>query len=211
MFNSKKKGKGYDYIGMFAELSGFSIQAAEFLDTTLKGYRREDMPEKLARMHEIEHGADVAKHDMLKKLLKEFLPPIDKDDIILLSHKIDSVTDAVEDVLIFTDVLNVPTIPREVTEFTELILECCMQMRLALVEFKEYRKSKELHARLGEVNRLKSKGKALYVNHLRNLYQMSEDPVRMLVYTEIFKKLERCCIKCKNVTNTVERIVMKNL
>lgn len=205
------KSRSYDYLHEFSELGKFALQAAEFLDDTLKSYQDTDITEMRIKIHEIEHRADDAKHGMMKKLMSEFLPPIDREDIIGLSHNIDGVTDAVEDVLICYDMFGVSKVYEEVLEFTELILECCSHMYLALVEMKNYRKSESLFDQLDKVNRLKSKGETLYVESLRKLYQVSEDPVHIMAYTEIYKRLQKCCEKCKIVTNKIESVVLKNL
>ncbi len=206
-----RKNKSYDYIYEFDKLSQFSVEAAEFLDSALKSHSRESMPEMIRKMHEIEHAADVEKREMHKNLIKEFLPPIEKDDIIRLSHEIDNVTDSVEDVLIAVDIFAVDSIYPEVMEFTKLIADCCRHMNLALAELKDYRNSTVLFEQLDKVNEHKSEGKALFVSSIRNLRQVLDDPVDIMAYSEIYKSLQDCCENCKIVTNTVERIVMKNL
>lgn len=206
-----KKFRDYDYINEFEKLSAYSVMAAELLDTILKNYDRWSMPEKIRLMHEIEHAADIEKDEMYEALTSEFLPPIEKDDIIRLSHEIDTVTDSIEDVLICIDIFAVETINPEINIFTELIVDCCKHMNEALAEMKNYKNSTILFEQINEVNLHKSKGKALYVNSLKNICEITEDPFLTLTYTEIYKNLEECCEKCKAVTNTLERIVIKNL
>lgn len=208
--NFGKKNK-YDYIYQFDRLSQFSIQAAEFLDSTIKAYDRHEMPIKIREMHEIEHAADAEKKDMYKVLLNEFLPPIEKDDIIRLSHEIDTVTDSIEDVLIAVDIFAVDNIYPQVIEFTELILDCCRHMNLALAELQDYKNSTIIFEQFEQVKLHKSKGKALYVSSVRNLCQVLKDPVDILAYSEIYIRLQDCCENCKIVTNTAERILIKNL
>ncbi|MHC1721085.1 MAG: DUF47 domain-containing protein [Clostridiaceae bacterium] len=206
-----KKLKDYDYISEFEKLSRYSVMAAEFLDAVLRNYDLSLIPEKTRMMHEIEHEADVEKDEMYEALINEFLPPIEKDDIIRLSHEIDTVTDSIEDVLICIDIFALEKIHPEINLFTELIVDCCGHMNKALAELNNYKNSTILFEQINEVNLHKSKGKALYVNSLRNLWKITEDPVLTLTYTEIYKNLEECCEKCKMVTNTLERIVIKNL
>lgn len=210
IFDFKKK-KPYDYFEEFVNISKISVEAAEFLDAKLKNYEEIDMAEARAKMHEFEHKADDVKHAMLKKLIGEFLPPIDRDDIISLSHDIDEVTDAIEEVFICFDMFKMTNVYSEVFEFTELIVECCKHMNLALIEFKNFKKSDSLFEELEVVNDLKSRGEAMHIRSIRNLYQISEDTVNIMAYTEIYRRLNMCCKKCKIVTNNVERIVLKNL
>ncbi len=205
-----KNSKDYNYFEAFVNLSKFSLKSAEILNKTLREFNPSEIETKIREMHNIEHSADVAKHDMLNRLMKEFLPPIEREDITSLSQKIDDVTDAVEDVLIYIHIFNVQKIRPEISKFTELIMECCKSVDVALNEFQNFRKSKKLHSIIVEINRLEEEGDALYVNGVRNLFRTSKDPLEIMVWTEIYHRLERCCDACEDVANDIENIVMKN-
>lgn len=205
-----KNSKDYNYFKAFVELSKFSLNSAEILDKTLREFTVKTIDSKIQEMHNIEHSADIAKHDLLNRLVKEFLPPIEREDIISISQKIDDVTDAIEDVLICINIFNVNTIRPEILQFTKLIVDCCKSMDVALTEFENFKKSKRLHSEIIEINRLEEEGDALYVSEVRNLYKNSKDPIELMVWTEIFKRLEKCCDACEDVANDIENIVMKN-
>ena len=65
------------------------------------------------RSHEIERSADERRHDLTDKLTKAFITPIEREDIVTLSHHIDEVTDKLEEVLIRIYINNVKTIRPE--------------------------------------------------------------------------------------------------
>ena len=50
-------------------------------------------------MHEIEHSADINKHEMNGTLAKAFVTPIDREDLDMLSLQLDDVVDLIEEVL----------------------------------------------------------------------------------------------------------------
>lgn len=205
-----ERKKDYNYFKSFVNLSKFSLKSAEILDKTLHHFNSIQLPDKIKEMHEIEHSADLAKHEMMNRLFKEFLPPIEREDIISLSQKIDDITDAVEDVLISIDIFNVKLIRPEILEFTKLIVECCNSIYLALVEFQSFRKSAKLPSLIITVNSLEEKGDALYVNAVRKLYRSTKDPIILMIWTEILQKLELCCDACEDVADDIESVVMKN-
>lgn len=205
-----KNSKDYSYFKAFVELSKYSLNSAEVLNKTLREFDVKKIDNKIEEMHNFEHTADIAKHDLLNRLIKEFLPPIEREDIISISQKIDDVTDAIEDVLICINIFNVQTIRPEILQFTQLIVDCCKSMDVALTEFENFKKSKRLHSEIIEINRLEEEGDALYVSGVRNLYRTSKDPIELMVWTEIFNRLEKCCDACEDVANDIENIVMKN-
>lgn len=205
-----KSNKYFNYFKAFVGLSGYSLKSAEILSITLCNFDKSEIEGKVKEMHTIEHSADLEKHELMNRLVKEFLPPIEREDIISLSDKIDDVIDAIEDVLLGIRIFNVETIRPEILNFTELIMKCCKSMNTALVEFENFKKSKTLHSEIVEINRLEEDGDKLYINGVHGLYQSTKDPVELMVWTEIYRRLEKCCDSCEDVANDIENIVMKN-
>lgn len=204
------KKNDYNYFEAFADLSKYSYKLAVNVNDTLKNFDLAGFPEKVKEAHHIEHSADHAKHDIMNRLLKEFLPPIEREDITTLTQEIDNVTDAVEDILIYIDMFNIKNIRPEILKFTDLIVTCCKAMDEALEEFKNFKKSAKLHDKIIEINHLEEDGDALYVTTMRNLYKTCTDPIELMSWTEVLHKLEKCCDSCEDVANMIESIVMKN-
>ena len=200
----------YNYFEAFAGLSKYSYNLAVTLHETLSGFDPEKITEKVKAAHAIEHNADLAKHDIMNRLVKEFLPPIEREDITTLTQEIDDVTDSIEDVLIYIDMFNIQSIRPEILKFTQLIVTCCKAMDEALEEFKSFKNSKKLRDKIIEINHLEEEGDALYVDSMRNLYHTSKDPIELMCWTEILHRLEKCCDNCEDVANVIESIVMKN-
>lgn len=200
----------YNYFEAFTKISKFSLNSAEILHKTLSNFNPSEIATKVKEMHHIEHSADLAKHEIMDHLVKEFLPPIEREDITSLSQEIDDVTDSVEDVLLFINMFNIQKIRPEVLKFTELIAKTCKSMDEAVAEFKNFRNSKKLKDKIIEINRLEEDGDELYVQMVHNLYRTSTDPIELMTWTEIMHRLELCCDNCEDVADVIEGIVMKN-
>ena len=202
--------KTFNYFEAFIELSEYSLKAASILVETLRSFNAATLEEGIKEMREIEHLADIANHKIIKRLAKEFLPPIEREDIVSLAEKIDDVTDFVEDVLLNIDVFNVKYIPTEIMEFAEIILKSCKKMIEMFKEFENFRKSKELHTKIVEINNFEEIADELYIKGLKRLYSNTNDPIKLIVWKDIFDIMEKCCDACEEVANDVENIVMKN-
>lgn len=205
-----KRKKGFNYFEAFVNLSKYSLSSAEILHKTMTEFKSSQLPNRVKEMHEIEHSADLAKHDIMNHLVKEFLPPIEREDIITLSQEIDDVTDSVEDVLLFINMFNIKSIRAEVLKFTKLISTCCKYVYELMIEFQNFKHSKSLHNKIVEINRLEEEGDGLYMEMMRNLYSSTKDPVELMTWTEILHRLEKCCDNCEDVADIIEQIVMKN-
>ncbi len=204
------KKRDYNYYDKFVELVDYSCKSATILNDTLINFNVNTIEKKLEELHNLEHSADLAKHELMHQLAGEFIAPIEREDIVSLSQEIDDITDAIEDVLIKIHMYNVTTIRPEVFEFTKLLTKCCSALKVALEEFHNFKKSSTLKKKLIEVNELEEKGDTLYYNTVFKLYRNCKDPVELLVWTEIYDHLEKCCDACEEVADVIESVVMKN-
>lgn len=199
-----------DYFNTFVKGVEYSCQAAKMLDDTLRHFDTDTLPEKIKEIHLVEHTADIAKHDMMRELARAFITPIEREDIILLSQEIDNVTDCIEDVLMRIYMFNILSIREEALEFTDLIVKCCQALEDAMKEFHNFRKSSSINENIVEVNRCEELGDTLYTKAVRRLYTISRDPIELIVWREVFDRMEKCCDCCEHVANVMESVIMKN-
>lgn len=202
--------KGNDYFTMLAELIDYSCKAAALLNETISDFRINQIEKKVDEMHKIEHSADIKKHEMINKLSKEFIPPIERGDIIELGNQIDNVTDSIEDVLVRIYMFNISCMRDEAVEFAELILKTCNETSTLIKEFRNFKKSKEINKMIIKINDLEEDGDRLYIKGMKNFYTSIIDPVKLITWKDTFEYFEKCCDACEHVADVVESVVMKN-
>ena len=199
-----------DYFAMFVGLTQHCCDAAQNLHSTLSNFDAKRLPEMMQHMHAIEHAADVDKHALMKKLSREFLPPIEREDIISLSQEIDNVTDSIEEVVIRTYMYNVQEIRADALAMSTVIVKACDELLRGMREFHNFRKSEILPASIVEINRLEEVGDKLHMEAIHKLYNGNKDPLKVIIWTEIFERLEACCDSVEHAANVLESIMMKN-
>ena len=202
--------KNNSYFNDFVKLAGFSCQAAEYLQVSLKDFQPATLTERRKAMHEIEHAADNVRHELTARLAKEFVPPIDREDITNLAWQLDDVVDKIEDVLIRIYMYNIKSIHSHALDFADIIVRCCNAMYRAMTEFSNFQKSTTLKTTIIEVNTLEEEGDALYIDAIHDIYVKNGDPVEIAAWSELFDRLEDCCDACEHVADLMELIAMKN-
>jgi uncharacterized protein Yka (UPF0111/DUF47 family) len=199
-----------DYFRMFADMAAIAAQAAGKLKTVLNNFDISTLARQMDELHVIESSGDKQKHQLLQKLAKEFITPIEREDILALSSEIDDVTDSVEDVLLKIFMYNIQSIHPEALEFVEVVERCCQGLLTILQEFTDFRKSKTIQASIIELNRLEELGDRLYINAMRSLFTKKGDPLEVMAWAEVYSSLESCCDTCEHVADVVEGVIMKN-
>ena len=166
---------------------------------------------KIKEMHDIEHSADIDKHEMMSKLVNEFITPVEREDIIQLSQEIDDITDKIEEILQCLYMYNIRSIREEAIIFSDLVIQSCAALQKAMDEFHNFKKSTTLAEYIIECNRIEDEGDALYSKVTRMLYTtMADDTVRLMSWAKIFDLFESTCDSCEHAANSLERVVLKN-
>ena len=208
--NKVSKKKDVDYFKELVRAAEYAEKASKILEQTFEQYDPTLLSVKMKDMHAVEHAADIAKHEMMQCLVRAFITPIEREDIMELSQNIDDVTDAIEDVLMRAYMFNITSIREEALEFTKVIVRCCEAMNNMMLEFHNFRKSSSIYEHIVEMNRMEEEGDALYLKAVRKIYTTSQDPIELMIWREMFDRMEKCCDACEHVANVVESVIMKN-
>ena len=198
------------YFDNFVACAEESCHAAHLLRKVLGEFHPDNLQKYLEEIHEIENRADGKKHDMLDKLAKEFIPPIEREDIVAHSQQIDTMTDKVEDVLMRVYMSNVQEIEPDALEMTDVVIRCCEKVRDLLKVFSDFRHAKNLKGLIIEINDLEEQSDRLFMASMRRLHTECQDALHIIAWREIYIYLERCADACEHVADTVESVVMKN-
>ena len=84
------------YFDNFVESAQVSCDAAQLLKEVLTNFDVATLPENRVRLHEIEHKGDNKRHEMTAVIVRAFITPLEREDILKLSQFIDDVTDSIE-------------------------------------------------------------------------------------------------------------------
>ena len=198
------------YFDEFIVMVDHSYQAAEFLQECLRNFDPNAMEEQRKAMHEIEHAEDQIKHDMMAKLAKEFVTPIDREDIIQLADALDTVTDKIDDILIRLYMYDIRELQPAAQAFTDVIMRCCKTLQAAVTEFPNFHKSTTLSQLVIDVNTMEDEGDSIYIDAMHTLHTGDGSALEKFVWSELYECFEDCCDACENVADLIEAVVMKN-
>jgi len=198
------------YFNNFVECAKYACDASALLEETIRNFDPETFPAKMAELHAIEQEGDRKKHEMFSNLVRAFITPIERDDIMKLCQTIDDVTDSVEDIVLHMYMNNVMALRKDSLQFAEVINKICLAMKEMLIEFKNFKKSKTLNDLIIEINHLEEVGDKLYHDSMRKLHVESKDPMEVLAWRDIYFYFEKCCDACEDVADIIEGIVVGN-
>ena len=206
----KQKKTSYSYFAFFCEMIDCACQASTALNNMFSDFQSKNLRQEADVIHEIEHAADLKKHDMMSQLLREFLPPIDREDIVNISHVLDEIVDLIEEVVLSLYMNDIHKCRPDVMPMVDLIVKQCQELQKLMAEFENYKKSDKLMDSIIAINTMEEEGDNLHREAMRNLKLTCSDPFELIAWRDIYACLENCCDACEKVADAVEEVVMKN-
>ncbi|MFA5006297.1 MAG: DUF47 family protein [Candidatus Izemoplasmatales bacterium] len=199
------------YFTSFVDLSVFCVKAAEYLCEVVEDFKPSGLLENKRAMHHIEHTADLERHKVVSNLFKEFITPIEREDILAILRAIDDVTDAIEEVILRMYMYNVEELRPEVGLFTDIIRRSTVSLKALLEEFAHFKKSAKMKDLIFDVLRLEEDCDVIYSENVRKLFVHEKDPIKLFIWEDLFLRLENCCDACGHVSKEIETAMFKNL
>lgn len=166
--------------------------------------------EKLVEIKKIEKLGDVQEHTITNELNKTFITPFDREDIFLISKRIDDIIDLLEACASRFVMFNVKEVKEEVKIVSELIVRSCKNIINLMTEFKNIKNSNKLKDIIIEINKIEEEGDIIFRKAVRELF-VDEIPVlEVIKWREIYQYVENTLDACEDLANTIEGVAMKN-
>mgnify|MGYP004529023547 FL=1 len=198
------------YFDNFSQCAALSKKAADYLLECLENYNPCRIEKMLEEVHEIEHSADIKRHEMSDTLARAFVTPVDREDLDMLSHNLDNVTDKIEDIVQKLYINNITEINPSAVSFAKQIVKACEYICEVMDEFVNFKKSKRIQALIIKLNDIEDVCDKIYLASMRELMKNPQDIFITISWREIFDCFESCADLCENVGESIGSVIMKN-
>jgi len=163
-------------------------------------------------VHMLEHRADDLKHRMLAQLMREFLPPIDRDDLIQLAEQCDDIADAIDDLPLHLYMYNVRDCRDDANQIMDGMLKIVTKTKTLMDHFHEFKHPEVMMQLISEINELEQAGDSYYLKAMHELYTVnhSDNMAAVVAWSDIYDRMEDCYDDCEAVSEHIENIIIKN-
>ena len=205
-----KKLKEFNYFDQFLSIASDIEESAEKLKDTLLNYDYKIIEEKITEVHKLENASDLKLHTLEKQLIMDFLPPIDREDISLIGHRLDDIEDNIDEILINFKILNIRKVKPDLNEFLDLLVKCAKEVKKLIEYFKNLKKPEEAKEYAIKINALEDEGDRLYERLMTDLYSNTKDAIEIIKWTSIFNCFEDTIDNCERLADCISDVIIKN-
>lgn len=204
------RNKKYDYFQALVNMSELALEEAKVLKEMFSDFDCEKITAYRDRIHKYEHECDNVKHELTTALAREFLPPIERDDLFKLSHVTDDLADCMDGVAMFLYMAAIKTVRPDSINFVDLIIESCENVVLLLTEFRNFKKSDKLKSLVIELNDIEERGDRLYTEAVRKLSLEAPSTLEVIEWRDVYRNFEKCFDAAESIADNIEMILLKN-
>lgn len=196
--------KEHDYFRMFSELAANLDAAAQLLVKFMNDGDRQSIA---AAILEHEHVGDKIVHDIVRRLNKSFITPIDREDIYNLVATADEILDSIEEAAGLMIIYRVGEATDYARRQAEVIAKATPILRECMDNLE---KPKGLDERIIAVNSLENDGDRIEREAIASLFEGDTKCTDIIKWKDIYETLESAIDECEHVANVIESIVLKH-
>ncbi len=163
--------------------------------------------DKADEIKEVEHKCDFLTHEIIQRLHRTFVTPLDREDIHTLARTLDDVMDAIDATAALVRLYQIEKMRQDARDLAHLVLISADQVVIAM---RALERRAGVAAPAVEINRLENEADRAHQAAVRHLFEEERDPIAIIKWKEILDFLEAATDRCEDVANVLEGVVVKH-
>lgn len=198
--------KDEGFFELFDQIGARIAKSASVLDQLFTEPNRLDFYATQIKL--IEREADEITHEVMNRLDRSFVTPLDREDIHLLVTSLDTVVDLIDGTARRALMFNVTDRKEPAKALSGLIVQAGERIAQAV---KLVRDSKAVTQAARDIKVIEEEGDAIYSDAVGALFRQPDaNALEVLKWKEIYDNLEHALDECEDVMNVLESISIKN-
>ena len=195
-----------EFFDLFVAVATRNKEAAQHLRDLFAAppERRVSHVEAIKRL---EHESDQVTHEVVNRLDRTFITPLDREDIHQLASDLDDVMDVIDGIARRSQIFHLGVAPQGVNQLTEVIQRMVGVLAEGVGRLK---KGDDVMRFCIEAKKLEEEGDAIYHEALGRMFETERDALEVIKWKEIYDNLERTLDESENVANDLESITIKH-
>ena len=196
------------FFDMFERAAKNLCASVEVFVEMIKNFK--GLEKGVQKLDELEHEGDIITHEIMDRLNRTFITPIDRDDIHAIAAGIDDVLDLTEEVAdrIFLYKLEKPT--QNLIQMGQILHQSVVEVSKAITSLRDLKRPRRILDYTIEINRLENEADMLLKLTMVELFERAGSPLEVIKWKEVYESLEKAIDKCEDMAVVIESVVVKN-
>ena len=198
------------FYDLFEQETSNLVVAAEKLVDLFDNY--EDVEAKAKQLKDLEHQGDVITHEIIQRLHRTFVTPIDREDITLLAHSLDDVMDFIEAAGRTASLYHIVQPTERARELTRIVAKMAYKLNEVMPRLRHRDQFGWILKQCVQINTLENEADDVQHAALAELFEVCHtDTCAVIKWREIYEHLESATDRGEDVADVLEGIVLKHV
>ncbi len=194
------------FFELFEQAADFTISGAVGLQQMLADIGHAEAHRQA--IADIEHKGDSVIHEVMDKLNRTFVTPLDPEDIRAIASRLDDIIDytqaAAERIVLY----QVTQAHAGAIALAEILVKITGEVKSVLAKLRDMKKRKEILEICIEINRLENAADHVNREALGNLFR-DGNVMEIIRWKEIFEQIEQAIDQCEDLADVIESVIVK--
>jgi len=198
-----------EFYDLFEQGTSNLVVAAEKLVDFFDNY--ENVEAKAKELKDLEHRGDVITHEIIARVHRSFVTPIDREDITLLAHSLDDVMDFIEAAGRTAFLYRIAQPTERARELAQIVVKMALKLNEVVPRLRRRDQFTWILKQCVEINTLENEADDVQHAALAELFEVCRtDACEVIKWREIYGHLENATDRGEDVANVLEGIVLKH-
>jgi predicted phosphate transport protein (TIGR00153 family) len=196
------------FFELFTSLAEYSVDAARHLSELLTR-RDPDRWQLVETIKGLERAADDVNRELVARLDRSFITPLDREDIHSLATRLDDIIDHIDGVAARVRIFRAGDTPDGAVLIAEVVHRMVLEVVRAVKALEDERHA-EVLASCRTIRKLEEEGDALYQEWLSRLFDNGADPLTVIKWKELYDILEATLDVAEDAAGVLEQVTLKH-
>jgi len=184
------------------------VVAAEKLVDLFNNY--ENVEAKAKQLKDLESQGDVITHEIIQRLHRTFVTPIDREDITLLTNTLDDVMDFIEAAGRTAFLYRIAQPTERARELASIVARVAYKLNEVIPRLRHRDQFERILEQCVDINSLENEADDVHHAALAELFCDCTDACEIIKWREIYQHMEDATDRGEDVANVLEGIVLKH-
>ncbi|OGO24625.1 MAG: phosphate transport regulator [Chloroflexi bacterium RBG_16_51_9] len=208
MFKINLMPREAKFFDLFEASAKNMVKAAQKLKELVDTW--DNVEARVSELTELEHQGDTITHQIMEQLHRTFVTPFDREDIALLAHSLDDVTDFIHAAVDAMFLYKVGRPGQTAKELAAIIVQAATEVERAMPFLRRKGKLNQLLEPCVEINRLENVADEIYRSAIAGLFANTTVIIEVIKWREIYEHMETATDRCEDVANVLEGVALKH-
>ncbi len=186
------------------------LEAARLFDRELRTEDPAHWAELRRQMKTLEHKGDEISSKILEKMDTTFVTPIEREDLLALTHALDDVVDDLDVIAERLVLYRIGKIRDPFLEISSEVVEGCVALDQLIRRLRNMTDTQSIRSQIREIHDLENRVDAIYHTALAEIFSDGLEPVELMKWKELLDILESAMDRIQHAARVVGSTVMKN-